>query len=685
MSTLCIGLTHPFLFFWNTGSSIFAGTGIYEVLVSGGRDVCSSSQERIGFYNRSCSAGVAQWTDGRAGPLLRDGTTEHWYQFTITKVGEANGQDLVTIESWYPTTEDKEPRCMGYIAPYDLNACNEAPDSGRLIINPAVAYQWRIAVSPGGESIRFVAQDRKSQCRRFLTVSGDCSTNEVSLALKDYGNGRQRWVLLPTPTESPELSVTPVPVTPPPKILLPTTSPPCPTIPPISTATCPPCPTLLLPYNDEPSLPRCDGFGEVISPNGQCVCDTANAFIPTGNGGCDCNTEKNFVRNGNGGCECDAESNFVLNSNGECEYCDPFFCVEVSSPRSRRWSIVGGNAFYRGVSSTIYKTIVGGNNAVYIALKDVVLQIFKYQDSLWQIIADGDDFDLDSLNSFELDMARDPTDPNALFVAFYKSGGSMLMRYNGKSWKTVAAPFTIDEIRFVSLAISSDGTPFIGFKNSATSFPTVRKLNAPGTDWETVGEADFGDAATAADYLDIALDSSDAPYVVYGRQNTLGFKFEKNTWKRIGDVIQNKTNAYISGLEMGSDGVLYACYDELQAPGPSTGYVKRYDDLLDEWVFVGETTSPKIQFYGPMSSDFALGPGNTPTFVASSATGTNIWSDTLSVWILDKDSDSWISLGAAGFGIDASTYNSLAFAQDGTAYVAAKTLKNPTVLLWAFN
>lgn len=73
----------------------------------------SPAQERIGFFNRSCSAGTApdgQWTGRRAGPLLRDGTTLNWHQWTITKVGEVNGQDLVTIASWYPIAEGNEPR-----------------------------------------------------------------------------------------------------------------------------------------------------------------------------------------------------------------------------------------------------------------------------------------------------------------------------------------------------------------------------------------------------------------------------------------------------------------------------------------------------------------------------------------------------------------------------------------------
>ena len=109
--------------------------------------------------------------------------------------------------------------------------------------------------------------------------------------------------------------------------------------------------TLGGPYTAAPNDSGCDGFGEISSPQGICVCDTENGFISNSNGGCTCspgkminenwnaciemcpdqqilvdgqcvcNAEKKFVDDGQGGCVCDADNNFVDDGQSGCE-CD---------------------------------------------------------------------------------------------------------------------------------------------------------------------------------------------------------------------------------------------------------------------------------------------------------------------------------------------------------------------------
>ena len=60
--------------------------------------------ELLGYLNKTCQAGTKSKAYGpTCGPVLRTASDgKRWKEWTITVVGQVDGNDLVTIENFYP-------------------------------------------------------------------------------------------------------------------------------------------------------------------------------------------------------------------------------------------------------------------------------------------------------------------------------------------------------------------------------------------------------------------------------------------------------------------------------------------------------------------------------------------------------------------------------------------------------
>ena len=399
-----------------------------------------------------------------------------------------------------------------------------------------------------------------------------------------------------------------------------------------------------------------------------------------GDGGCECDASGHFVANGDR-CECDSENNFVLNSQGQCEYCDPVSCAPSTGPRSRIWYLLGQSAFSASNDESPYSVVVGGNNVPYVLLGGDI-NVMAFKDNSWTTIGDGDTFTNAGVTFHSADMKADPLDPNGLYVAYSKGAlGASVKRYDGRSWKYVGGQSFSESnsVAFITIAVASDGTPYVGFVADADS--QVRRLNDKGDGWESIGNTGFSENEDG--YMRIALDSSDVPYIVKGVSTIAAFKLVEGSWQGVGSApIHSGNDAYVNGFVIGSDDILYVSYDD---PYNDREWVKKYDASLDEWVFVGEATSPLIGFYGPMSTGFALGPNDTLSIVATSKATGGVDGDVPTVWVFDTGSQSWKNLGNRGLGVAAGYYAKIAFGKDGTAYVATKILYADRNYMWLYN
>jgi len=186
------------------------------------------------------------------------------------------------------------------------------------------------------------------------------------------------------------------------------------------------------------------------------------------------------------------------------------------------------------------------------------------------------------------------------------------MKYNGSSWAAVgSAAFSADSAEYTSLAIDSNDTPYVAFKDGANGgFATVMRYN--GSSWETVGSAAISAGAVYGTSIAFATGST-TPYVVYqdggNSDKATVLRFNGSSWETVGSA----------GFTTAA-----AAFTSIVFPNASsTPYVISQDE--------GNSSKTSVRKY---------------------------------------DGSNWVSVGTAGFSADVARYTTLAFDSTGTPYAA---------------
>jgi hypothetical protein len=112
-----------------------------------------------------------------------------------------------------------------------------------------------------------------------------------------------------------------------------------------------------------------------------------------------------------------------------------------------------------------------------------------------------------------------------------------VIRWNGTSWLPVGnAAFSEGQISYPAIAISSNGTPYVAFKDDAQG-PKLSVMYLIGARWEYVGSPGISDGSL--DQINIAVSGSGTPYVVFVDQsgptkNTI-MKYSGSSWTKLGE------------------------------------------------------------------------------------------------------------------------------------------------------
>ncbi len=249
------------------------------------------------------------------------------------------------------------------------------------------------------------------------------------------------------------------------------------------------------------------------------------------------------------------------------------------------------------------------------------------------------------------------------YIAFRdnaSSGRATVMRYNGSSWGIVgSAGFSAGVVQFTQIAIDGSGTPYVGYVDGANgSKPTVMKFN--GTSWVTVGTPAFSVAHT--NYMSLAIGSGGAPYAVYN-DNGLGSKavvkrFDGTNWVAVGPATGfsagsvNTTDIAIDG-----SGTPYVSFEDGNASQRAT--VMKFDGT--NWVNVGAAAFSAGQ---AQAIDIELNPSGAPYVIFSDATVSN------KTTVMRFDGTSWGIVGSAGISAGTTPYIDMAIDGSGTPYAA---------------
>ena len=239
-------------------------------------------------------------------------------------------------------------------------------------------------------------------------------------------------------------------------------------------------------------------------------------------------------------------------------------------------------------------------------------------------------------------------------------GGSIPAR-----WESVGSSgFSAGSIEYSTLAISSDGTPYVAYRDDASSGKaTVMRFN--GTNWVAVGTPGF--SADMADFTSIAMGSNDTPYVVYrdvgnGTRATVK-KFDGTNWITVGNAGFSAGDVIGISLAISSDGTPYAAYQDYGNGGTAT--VMKFNGT--SWVAVG-------------TAGFSAGPAYFPSMAISSegtpyiayADGSNNYKLTVRKF----NGTSWEAVGGDAFTLDRIEHSSIVIGADGTPYVAFQDFAN---------
>jgi len=169
----------------------------------------------------------------------------------------------------------------------------------------------------------------------------------------------------------------------------------------------------------------------------------------------------------------------------------------------------------------------------------------KFNGTGWEAVG-GAGFSPGSAGNISL--ALDSSDiPCVAFLDSTSGYKASVMKYsttNG-AWEAVGSPgFTNDQAFSVSLALDSNGVPYVAFTDyefcaySGTYEVMASVMRYNGTGWEAVGGVGFSEGS--AGNISLALDSSDAPCVAYvddawGYAATV-MRYNGTGWEAVGNA-----------------------------------------------------------------------------------------------------------------------------------------------------
>jgi hypothetical protein len=234
------------------------------------------------------------------------------------------------------------------------------------------------------------------------------------------------------------------------------------------------------------------------------------------------------------------------------------------------------------------------------------------------------------------------------------------MYYNGSSWVTLGNPgFSADEADYISLAIYTNGTPYVAFRDCSTLYSNVTVMYYNGTSWLTLGPQ-FTNSTGSACFTSLTLDSNGVPYVAYGQGlsgvgNGGGYEVIRYNGSSWVSLFQGLGGPAGQPSLVFNNGTLYlACSDG----GSSNQAIVMYYNG-SHWYPLG---NPDFSAGGTTGVSIAFN-GNTP-YVAYSDYVANS-----NATVMYYNGTSWVSLGKPGFSLNAADMPTIA-CNAGVIYVA---------------
>ncbi len=312
---------------------------------------------------------------------------------------------------------------------------------------------------------------------------------------------------------------------------------------------------------------------------------------------------------------------------------------------------------------------VSTDNIPYVAYSDNVnnsgkATVMKFDGSSWIPVGQaGFSESYISVSQGYSDLLISPD--NIPYVAYVDgmSGKINVMKFDGTSWIPVGqAGFSAQWSNGLSLAFSSDGTPYVAYTDSANNYKaTVMKFD--GSSWIPVGQAGF--SATGVYNISFAISPDNTPYVAYSdnanSSKATVMKFDGSSWILVGPA--GFSEGWVSSglayldLSISPDNTLYIAYQDGANNQKAT--VMKFDG--SSWILVGSAgfSAGIVEYITiDISSD------GIPYVAYSDFANNN------KATVMKFDGNSWVSVGLIEFSTGEADYTSLVFSLNDTLYVA---------------
>lgn len=222
------------------------------------------------------------------------------------------------------------------------------------------------------------------------------------------------------------------------------------------------------------------------------------------------------------------------------------------------------------------------------------------------------------------------------FVSFRDAANSYkqsVMKYNGTSWVSIGAGISAGNSSYSELVINSTGTPYLAYSDGVNAGVTVKSYN--NTSWPTVGSAGFSGFSSPGH--EIAVDNNDIPYVVFDYNNTNAarvMKYNGSAWVYVGAAF-SASIATATCILFDSNNDPYVAYNDAGNSNKAT--VKKYNG--SSWVTVGSAG-----FSAGTVSDMSFAISDNDVLYLSYRDAGN--SDKLTV--MKYNGSAWVAVGSAG-------------------------------------
>ncbi len=223
-------------------------------------------------------------------------------------------------------------------------------------------------------------------------------------------------------------------------------------------------------------------------------------------------------------------------------------------------------------------------------------------------------FSPDLINQIVLAIAPDGA-PYVVFRDLSLSGNVTVMKFTGSTvavptgWSLVgSANFSPGSVMDLSLVFAPNGTPYVAYTdNSPSGNNKLTVMKFDGTAWVNVGLPDFSPSATSSTTLrsSLAIASDGTPYVAYADTSTTPpgmatvMKFDGTAWVKVGGAASTVATTATS-LAFAPDGTLYVA---TQSPKAT---VSKFNTVTSTWETVGNVGFSTTAVTGSGTLAFAM-------------------------------------------------------------------------------